>query len=235
MVRKFNPAEPRDPHSGKWLDTTPGDGGHGLLDFVTDALTGKAALNAAPVSLGKGRFSRGGRGLRKQHVEALELYKSQDYRHVNEDLRKGNLYGTVGAGMVRRIDEVMDRSKLSRDVVLHRRVSDMDMFGSAGRQESLVGLEFREPAYSSATADLDVAKQLYGGTDQRGAILNIRVPTGTGAIQLSDVGPKPQHGGPYPDNAEAELLLQRDLTYRVTGDRTVDGWRYLDVEMVADV
>lgn len=24
-LRKFNPAEPRNPHSGKWIDTTPGD------------------------------------------------------------------------------------------------------------------------------------------------------------------------------------------------------------------
>jgi hypothetical protein len=26
QTRKFNPAQPRDPHSGEWLDTTPGDG-----------------------------------------------------------------------------------------------------------------------------------------------------------------------------------------------------------------
>jgi hypothetical protein len=26
-IRKFNPAQPRNPHTGEWLDTTPGDGG----------------------------------------------------------------------------------------------------------------------------------------------------------------------------------------------------------------
>lgn len=26
LMRKFNPNEPRDPHTGKWIDTTPGDG-----------------------------------------------------------------------------------------------------------------------------------------------------------------------------------------------------------------
>jgi hypothetical protein len=32
--RKFDPDEPRDPHSGRWIDTTPGDGGTNIVKDV---------------------------------------------------------------------------------------------------------------------------------------------------------------------------------------------------------
>lgn len=35
LLRRFDPNQPRDPHTGKWIDTTPGDGGAALLAALT--------------------------------------------------------------------------------------------------------------------------------------------------------------------------------------------------------
>jgi hypothetical protein len=47
-LRKFNPAEPRDPHSGKWIDTHPGDSGHGVAHWLGDSLDLDGRVDLAP-------------------------------------------------------------------------------------------------------------------------------------------------------------------------------------------
>jgi hypothetical protein len=44
-LRKFNPAEPRNPHTGEWIDTTPGDG---LAGTVKDVLNLAGRIDLAP-------------------------------------------------------------------------------------------------------------------------------------------------------------------------------------------
>lgn len=193
------------------------------------AVTGREALAAAPVKLGDGRFSRGGRGLRREHVDALDMYVLHEYRHINEDLRRGIHFGTIGAGATLRIDAVMDRSKLTHDVIVHRGVADLALFNGVDARKSLVGMEYIEDAYFSATADKAVAGEFHR---PGGALLNLRASAGIGAIQVSDFGPPPAFGAYRPATDEAELLLQRGLRIRIVGDKVVNRVRELDGEVV---
>ncbi len=205
--------------------------------------TKQAALDAAPVKLGTlgtstNYFERGVDGDRLD-ADALAFYRGHGYIEANAYLREGRTFSGEGKAKwtVEQIDAIMSQSRLTRDVQVHRGVGGLGMFGHAGTGgKSLVGMEYTEPAYASTTADPNVAREFYAGEDYggRGAILNIRVPAGTKAIQLSGLGPKPKHDWelPRPPEQEAELLLQRGLTYRITGDRTVNGIRYLDAEVV---
>jgi hypothetical protein len=47
ILRKFNPAEPRDP-KGRWVDTHPGDSGHGVAHWLGDALDLDGRVDLAP-------------------------------------------------------------------------------------------------------------------------------------------------------------------------------------------
>lgn len=202
-----------------------------VLPKKSAPLTKQAALDAAPVKLGPYGFERG-----SGDPDALSFYRGHGYIEVNAQLRDGRALSTDRKAdwAVKAIDDVMARSKLTRDIQVHRGVGDLRMFGpDAPGKKSLVGMEFRDAAYASATADPNVAKEFFAA-EGGGGVLHIRVPAGTGAVQLSDLGPKPRHHWEYPrpPEHEAELLLQRGLTYRVVGDRTVNGARELDVEVV---
>jgi hypothetical protein len=229
-ARAFDPSEPRDPHSGKW--------GHGTsvvkdVEKAGKALEGQDALDAAPVELGRVGFERGAAGLDHR---ALAEYRASGFQDINEPLRKGNWETSPHAWMVHDIDTAMGQSKLTHDVQVHRGVSSLAMFGPAGSSSNLTGMVYRERAYASTTADPAVAGEFVRRRGNRGknpAILTITVPKGTGAVQLSGIGAPPRPGSIRPTWNEGELLLQRGLTYRITGDGVVDGVRQLDVEVVS--
>lgn len=202
--------------------------------------TKQAALDAAPVRLGPhGFFERGPAG-EVGDPGALDFYRGHGYIEINSYLREGRAHSAEGPPdrVVNEIDHIMEHSALTKDILVHRGVGDLAMFGPAGRShKSLVGLAFRDNAYASATADKNVANEFFGAENYRGhgAILDITVPKGTKAVQLSSLGPKPKHHWefPRPVDQEAEVLLQRGLTYRVIGDRIVNGIRHLEVEVIA--
>lgn len=229
--------EDRDSIAQKLLEHIGGSPSEpGKKPRVAKPATKQDALDAAPVKLGAYGFERGYDG----DADPLAFYRGHGYIEVNAHLREGRSLSTQGRAewTVEAIDAAMDHSALTRDIQVHRGVGGVGMFGPAGTSgKSLIGLEYIEPAYASTTADPNVAREFYAGEDygNRGAILNILVPAGTKAIQLSELGPKPKHHWelPRPPEQEAELLLQRGLTYRIIGDRIVNGIRYLDAEVVA--
>jgi hypothetical protein len=218
------------------------------------AQTGKAALRAAPLELGKFEFSRGAddEDLAQQlDPESLDFYRGSGYEDINAYLRAlgqgedasdvdpdGDFKATVSA-----IDFALGHSKLTTPVRVHRGVSGLDaMLPGVDTNRSLIGLEFVEDAYASTTADRRVADG-FGGA---GVILNVNVPEGVGAIQLSRYYDGDMRGGTPVANQnakaisnvinepdfEAELLLESGLKFRVTGDTLVDGRRELDVEVI---
>lgn len=197
--------------------------------------TGATALRAAPIQLGHDeRLIRGTKLAPKRSVDALSFYAADGYYHINDGLREDTVLGSPEGGTIRAIDEAMAKSKLTQDIIVHRGVKSLAMFGPENRKRSdLTGLEFVERAYSSTTADPNVADEFFG-EDVRGegAILNIRVPAGVGAIQLSELGPTPPPDGYRPYEEEAEMLLDRGLTFRIVGDRVAGGRRHLDAEVV---
>jgi phage portal protein BeeE len=195
------------------------------------ALTGEQALEAAPIKVAGADFERGVEGDLAQEIDpdALSMYRGDYYVVINDDLRANDWEGSDSEWTIRTIDTAMENSKLTQDVMVHRGVKDMSLFRGVNTDESLVGLEYIEDAYSSTTADKAVTEEFWA---PGGAIINLRVPAGVGAIQLSDFGPPPEPGHERPVTDEAELLLQRGLRVRITGDRVVNRIRELDAEVV---
>lgn len=145
-LRKFNPGQARNPHTGEWIDTTPGDSGHGgFLERLAEALTGQDALDATPATLTpapnghSGDYAGGhldgpsGMG----SVRALNEYEGLEYQTTNITLRKGWRKPETPedfrwqaereaevAARAAEIDKTMAVSQLTADVQVHRVVKD---------------------------------------------------------------------------------------------------------------
>lgn len=98
---------------------------------------------------------------------------------------------------------------------------------TAGERPDLTGLSWPEQAYVSTTASdtfaAHHARHWHGDPGEgEPVIMTIRVPAGTGGIQLSEWG------------EVGEILLQRGLVMQVAKDHGVgsDGFRRLDIEVV---
>jgi hypothetical protein len=197
-------------------------------------------------------------------VRALSEYEGVEYDRTNGVLRNRERWEENPTDISREmvaevdvrvadIDQTMQASRLQDDVVVERTIQyGQAVFGDAyhlpemlsqdfdaqdagyerwqnGERTDLTGLRFRDRAYVSTTADSGVATQ-YGqrfaransGTDGEPVIMRIHAPKGTGAVQLSQMG------------REAEVLLERGLSFEVTADHGVDdaGFRRIDVSVV---
>jgi hypothetical protein len=141
------------------------------------------------------------------------------------------------------IDRGMGASGLADDAVVYRGLTDLDtVFGTSWDQDaSAVGLTWRDNGYTSTTADPVVADTFAahsGEVDMERAVLRIVVPSGTGALRLSDYAPSAGVDRLKSANYEAELLLPRGLTFRVVADHgyapagAAARTRRLDVEVV---
>ncbi|WP_320069613.1 phage minor capsid protein [Micromonospora sp. RTGN7] len=183
-------------------------------------VTGQAALDAAPINV---RSDAAYTQLTADERDAVYQYRGTLYANLNGALRRQG--GKLPAGFAfdflreatRHLDRALRRSKLTADVVLHRGIQDpLSVFGQAAARALPVGTRWTEHSYVSSTASRSVAEEFARG----GAILTIRVPRGTGALQLS--------GAEY----ESELLLQRGLRLRVVSDTGPGPGREIVAEVV---
>jgi hypothetical protein len=206
-------------------------GGDSFIDKIADALHGADALTAAPVRIvrdhDRGTITLAG----VPDPEAPNLlrgvlsYVMASDGNVNALLRGGKAIGSRSRAeaFIETIDTALRHSPLTHDVLVFRGIQDgRSVFGDAWRGD-LTGCQFREPGYSSTSADRRRVEDFISDRDIAPAELRIHVPAGTHAINLSDFGDA--HGD------EAELLLDRDLPFRVVADRSDHGRRYLDVEI----
>ena len=177
------------------------------------------AVPGAPDSWSQDRVRRAAQG--------VAFYRASDYIDINDALRSGTPVSVGTAENIEGIDDVMSLSALPHDVVVHRGISNPSVvFGDAWKPKgSNAGLTWTDGAYSSTTADERVARHFAG--DDR-LMMRILVPKGTPAVKLSDMSAYPKPGS----GDEAELLLDRGLTFRIVADRGVDpdtGIRMIDV------
>jgi hypothetical protein len=219
-------------HDEPKKDAAPPAPSLGFEDRVKAAKSGEAVLAAAPFSLVRqethaGLGNRG--GLPVVSREALINYRDHNYQRINGQLRDAGEglepYADVDADQwIIDIDKAMDGSALPSDVLTWRGVrSARKMFGDRLDQD-LTGMEWREDAYLSTSADRDVATQFAGTKD--GVRMRIVTPAGVKGVQVTAMRDDSGH------EDEAELLLEHGLTLRVVNDRGVgpDGVRDLDVE-----
>lgn len=196
----------------------------------TGPLTGRAALDSAPIDLSEVRRVPGVSAAQRKAIEAY----GNDAQRINDQIRRDEMSTRVALN-VRRIDEVLERSALPVDVETWRGLrSGRLIFGEENPTRDLGGFEWDEKAFVSTTADDRVAAQFAGSFgDPAPIIMRVLTPSGTRAIKLSDLGSR----GAYAD--QAELLLQRGLRMRVVRDHGLSDYpgirspvRRLDVEII---
>jgi hypothetical protein len=190
---------------------------------TTSPASGEDAMGAVPAGLNR-RRRPGEPALTRPQRAALRDYESSFYVAINGQLRRDEVEPLV-ARRVARIDEAMGASRLATDVHVWRGITNADRLFGNRLDGDMTGLTWRELAYTSTTADRDVAAWFtYPGAGERPVLMRIRVPEGTGAVRISELGD------------QAEILLSRGLTMRVVADRgeSPQGHRLLEVEVVAD-
>lgn len=185
---------------GKHDQSTHGRGG---------ALTGNKALAAPPKNLAEmGGDSRSEALWYRAGDNSLDTPDHEPgYVAMNDRLRHGtNLDDRIGEGFdadmdrkIADIDSVMAESKLPHSITVYRGL-DTSSFGASG---SLKGTTFKDRAFVSTTTNRDSARAY-------GARMKITVPRGTRAIRMADRDP---------GLIEREILLDRNLTFRIKDER----------------
>lgn len=240
VLAGFDRDQPRD-RKGKWTDRGPDAPNTPDAPSAPVAPKGgadkpkaKKGTPAAPRSVDETlaaapkdvEADSGPRKIDKAGTAALERYRGKAFTEINRELRSGKPSAKTSA-TAGQIDRVMADSELTDDVETYRGIGDVEaVFGPAAKKK-LTGAEWRDDSFQSTTADPEVAERfMVGEQGRRGAaIIKMRVPKGTGAVQLSD--------GRY----EAEMLLQRGLRMRVVSDtgpwrRGQKNPRTIEVEVV---
>lgn len=234
----------RDPggaHGGEWivnidLDSRPERYRHETMDKVPAVLVddGRGPQDhlkgPGEISWSSGRPDWSEEEHRN-HLDAVEAYRGGDFRPINRTLRGANIdfYDEDPeegmrriAEQVRLLDDIMNHSRLTDDVVVVRgTATGRGVFGEALNGD-LVGHEWTEDSYTSTTANPDIAADF----TISGLTMNIRVPKGTGALVLS--GMTIDDG--FDD--EAEILLERGVRMRVVSDTGPGMPRQLEVEVL---
>jgi hypothetical protein len=183
-------------------------------------VTGRAALDAAPINV---RSDAAQRQLTADERDAVYQYRGSLYANLNGALRRqagrlpdGFAYQAL-RDATRHLDKALRKSRLTGDVLVHRGITDpLATFGPAAGRALPAGARWTEHAYVSSSASLTTAEEFA----RSAAVLTIRVPRGTGALQLS--------GAEY----ESELLLERGLTLRVVSDTGPGPGRRIVAEVV---
>jgi hypothetical protein len=119
---------------------------------------------------------------------------------------------------IARVDELMARSELSEPITVYRGVSSLrGIISNPGEPGSLVGRRFREKGFMSTSASREQAASFMAGetASANGTMIEIRVPSGTRAITISDAEFK---GAANNAGSEQEILLDRELEFRVVSD-----------------
>ena len=131
--------------------------------------------------------------------DAMQYYKTDGYYDINSDLRDA---GYSEDDRVDIIESVIDGTSLSRSIVAYRG-ADWDVFD----EEDLTGSEIEDGTLVSTSLIETVAAAQAGGVSR-----GMRVSKGARAINME----RWQVGGWA--EGEAELLLQRNATFKVISD-----------------
>lgn len=193
------------------------------------AASGQDALDAPTFGLDRRGAARP-TAFTQAMADSLSGYQGSDFANINRRLRgqplkSGLLNAALTDAAVADIDAAMAASTLARETLMYRGVEDAGTMFGARLDGDLTGLEWREDAYVSTSADRAMAEGFAATLGDSGLVMRILTPKGTGAVQVSGL------------KLEAEILLHRGMRFRVIRDRgrsPVDGLRHIDVEVLRD-
>lgn len=165
----------------------------------------------------------------KDHMQLRDANRIAE-PHVNSVIRGAVPMDAVAAADMQALDLAFTMSKTKTPITLYRGYSDgSHILPDDWQHRSLTGLQWKNGGYTPGSAEEEMAESYVGHAEDRGFGVRVNLPEGFPAIAIPD-----EIGGL--DN-EGEIVLPRDLTFRVVGDNGAQGaygMRWLDVEIVPD-
>lgn len=147
---------------------------------------------------------------------------------VNAVIRGAIPLDAAATADMRAMDLAFTMSKTKKAITLYRGYSDgSHILPADWLDRPLVGLEWTNGGYTPGSAEQETSEFYIGEVKDRGFGVRLNLPEGFPAIAIPD-----EIGGI--DN-EAEIVLPRELKFRVVGDAGAQGrygMRWLDVEVV---
>lgn len=149
-------------------------------------------------------------------VSSLRAYTGAAFDNINAHLRAGHQASSTTPQHIKSIDAAMKRpeSKLDRDMTIYRGTDDrIDL------SKLVPGATFTDKGYPSTSIDRSVSENW-----KSGMFLEIKAPKGTPGVYVASFS---NYG------SEKEILLDRNLTYRVLAvDKTPGSRPKVTVEVV---
>lgn len=139
--------------------------------------------------------------------DAADIYMSEQYEEINSYLRTGVRWSTDD-DFLELIDVLKDitNTRIEKDVVLHRSLSDINFLGEVGTPEQLIGKSFTDKGFVSTS---------WGGSSA--------YKGGKAPYQLEILTPKGVRGSLLDNDAEKEFLLAPGTTFTVVETKSVAG------------
>lgn len=150
--------------------------------------------------------------LEEREEAFLDEYKQEGYLYVNDDMRSG--YEGETEEQIWSIQDSIGFSEgVSESVVVYRGMHEDVFAGGGGVPKDLTGIEFSDKAFVSTSLDASVGGEFAARAGERGIVMEIVLPKGTKALNMERWGA----------GTESELLLQRDLKFKIVGDNRASG------------
>mgnify|MGYP004620440749 CR=1 FL=1 len=160
------------------------------------------------------------KSLSKEEIEELYRYQSNDiYEKLNSGLRNGEVDEEF-IEVIKNLDSAISKGTLNNDVELYRGFTREDIIENWDRIINGKEFEFTDDGYVSTSMKPSVADNFAMLYDEDGIFAYMKVPNINGAninaISFID---------------EAEVLLERGLTYKITKAWEEDGYKYVIMEV----
>jgi hypothetical protein len=168
----------------------------------------------------------------QKEKQTLQWYQSVGHDRINTELRGVNPVRDQWAldNATGNLDTLMQRSRLKSNVEVHRGMLLDTPASQAVLDRWQPGATFSDPAYLSTTFDPAVARGFGAGVSPapgvRSVDVRIRVPAGTPGIYMPSARPLSGVKNEY------ELLLGRNLNYRVVSRTDEGGRTSIEIEIL---
>ncbi len=157
--------------------------------------------------------------LSDKQIESVIAYTNgfeKQYKQINQALRTGQEQKSFNSKTIDGLDSIFANAKTTKPITVYRGVPQ-----DVAKQLS-TGTIYKDNAFLSTTSDASFAESWAG---DESVLMEIDLPIGSPAVSLEEYSQIPN---------EHEILLNRGLSYKVTGESMKNGQRVLKMEAIIE-